>query len=126
MAHIIAYSGTVLLFLINTLSPAVAARSDPSVERIDTLSWYDTRHLDVEGKGWIDTKSFYDRLPAKAEAVVDVPRVPAWFTLPSWDDGSTILLSTLVSPETVGWSPRWRTFLPNSTRPFMSLTACRI
>lgn len=76
MAHMIAYSGTVLLFLIHTLSPATAAeRIDPSVERVDAFSWYDTRHLYVEGKGWTDTNSFYDRLPAKAEAVV---REPVW------------------------------------------------
>jgi hypothetical protein len=29
--------------------------------------WYDVCHLAVEGKGWSDTLSFYDRLPAKAK-----------------------------------------------------------
>jgi len=29
--------------------------------------WRDARELVVEGKGWTDTKSFYDRLPARAE-----------------------------------------------------------
>jgi hypothetical protein len=29
--------------------------------------WYDFRDLAVEGKGWADTLSFYDRLPAKAK-----------------------------------------------------------
>jgi len=75
MVKMIAYSGTILLFLIQTLSPAVAERIDPSAELVDTLSWHDARHLDVEGKGWTDTKSFYDRLPARAEAVV---REPVW------------------------------------------------
>ncbi len=37
--------------------------------------WVDVRELDVEGKGWTDTKSFFDRLPAKAEGVV---RPPVW------------------------------------------------
>ena len=37
--------------------------------------WYDSKDLVVEGKGWSDTKSFYDRLPAKAEG--KVPR-PVW------------------------------------------------
>jgi len=32
--------------------------------------WHDARKLDVEGQGWTDTKSPYDRLPAKAEATV--------------------------------------------------------
>lgn len=35
----------------------------------DTL-WYDLKLLDVEGRGWTETKAFYDRLPAKAEGVV--------------------------------------------------------
>ncbi len=32
--------------------------------------WHDARKLDVEGQGWTDTKSPYDRLPAKAETTV--------------------------------------------------------
>jgi len=76
MARMIAYAGIVFLLLIYTLSETAAAESiDPSVEGVDGLSWHDIRHLDVEGKGWTDTKSFYDRLPAKAEAAV---REPVW------------------------------------------------
>jgi lysophospholipase L1-like esterase len=41
----------------------------------DSNLWYDIRDLGVEGRGWSDTKSFYDRLPAKAEGVV---RDPVW------------------------------------------------
>ncbi len=37
--------------------------------------WVNVRELDVEGKGWTETKSFFDRLPAKAEGVV---RPPVW------------------------------------------------
>lgn len=37
--------------------------------------WFDLRQLDVEGRGWNDTKDFYDRLPARAEGVV---RKPVW------------------------------------------------
>jgi lysophospholipase L1-like esterase len=33
--------------------------------------WYDTRLLGVEGKGWLDTESDYDRLPLKAKGVVN-------------------------------------------------------
>ena len=39
------------------------------------LEWHDARALGVEGKGWQDTRSFYDRLPARAEKVV---RAPVW------------------------------------------------
>lgn len=41
----------------------------------DSVRWVDIRSLDVEGKGWTDTKAFFDRLPAKAEGVV---RKPVW------------------------------------------------
>jgi len=37
--------------------------------------WFDIRQLNVEGRGWNDTKAFYDRLPAKAEGLV---RQPVW------------------------------------------------
>jgi hypothetical protein len=51
---------------------------DPSkakaAEGNDAL-WYDLRLLDVEGRGWTDTKAFYDRLPARAEGAV---RDPVW------------------------------------------------
>lgn len=41
----------------------------------DENLWYDIRDLGVEGRGWTETKEFYDRLPAKAEGVV---RDPVW------------------------------------------------
>jgi hypothetical protein len=37
--------------------------------------WFDLRQLNVEGRGWNDTRDFYDRLPARAEKVV---RKPVW------------------------------------------------
>lgn len=39
------------------------------------LRWYDFKLLNVEGKGWTETKSYFDRLPGKAEGVV---REPVW------------------------------------------------
>jgi lysophospholipase L1-like esterase len=50
-------------------SPLTPVRSD------GTNLWFDIRQLNVEGRGWNDTKDFYDRLPAKAEGVV---RQPVW------------------------------------------------
>ncbi len=46
-----------------------AKESDPPTR------WVDVRELDTEGKGWTQTKSFFDRLPAKADGVV---RPPVW------------------------------------------------
>ena len=54
----------------------LAAANDPipatkgSFDAENQLVWYDAQQLDVEGRGWTVTKSFYDRLPAKAEAIV--------------------------------------------------------
>ena len=39
------------------------------------LNWHDIRPLGLEGKGWSDTEHFYDRLPARASALV---RPPVW------------------------------------------------
>jgi hypothetical protein len=47
------------------ISPSVA-KPDP---KSSTL-WYDLLNLEIEGKGWTDTKAPYDRLPAKAEGAV--------------------------------------------------------
>ena len=33
----------------------------------DDVDWYDVKEFGVEGKGWSETKKFFDRLPAKAE-----------------------------------------------------------
>ena len=43
--------------------------------REKNVDWYDVRSLGVEGKVWDDTKSPFDRLPAKAEKAV---RKPVW------------------------------------------------
>ena len=50
-----------------------AAATDPQQDKVspdDTTQWYDCKDLVVEGKGWTETRSFYDRLPAKAEGKV--------------------------------------------------------
>lgn len=40
------------------------------VEVAGDLSWYDIRDLGVEGRGWSDTESYFDRLPARAKSLV--------------------------------------------------------
>jgi len=37
-----------------------------SAEADDGLTWYDATSLRIEGKGWEDTESFFDRFPARA------------------------------------------------------------
>ena len=56
--------------------PAVFGRAQTTnpvpfqLQREGSNEWLDIRQLGVEGRGWNDTKDFYDRLPAKAEGVV--------------------------------------------------------
>ena len=60
-------------------SPASAADAiAPSQAKADpngSVLWYDLMLLDIEGKGWEDTKAPYDRLPASAEKIA---RPPVW------------------------------------------------
>lgn len=43
---------------------ARALGCDPTAGEVH---WVNVKELDVEGKGWADTRSFFDRLPARAE-----------------------------------------------------------
>ena len=54
----------------DVLDPSLAERQEA-----DSTLWYGIGHLDVEGRGWTDTKAAFDRLPAKAEGMV---RAPVW------------------------------------------------
>jgi GDSL-like lipase/acylhydrolase family protein/SGNH-like hydrolase/esterase family protein len=65
------YLKVILLFtMISSLIVNSTAENTNSLVR-----WSDIRQFGVEGRGWNDTKDFYDRLPAKAEGVV---RQPVW------------------------------------------------
>jgi GDSL-like Lipase/Acylhydrolase family/N-terminus of Esterase_SGNH_hydro-type len=39
-------------------------------KNIDNFKWINAEELGIEGKGWSETKYFFDRLPVKAEGVV--------------------------------------------------------
>jgi len=56
-----------VLTVFGILAPV--AKSAPSIQ------WTDIRELGIEGQGWRETKSPYDRLPARAE---DKVRAPVW------------------------------------------------
>ena len=61
-----------LLLAAAAISSSAQTSSNSTPEKI---VWTDIRQFGVEGRGWDDTKSFYDRLPAKAERLV---RKPVW------------------------------------------------
>lgn len=55
--------------LLATIATGSLAADVPSIEA-DGVRWYDARDLGVEGQGWAEMKSPFDRLPAKAAGVV--------------------------------------------------------
>jgi len=55
------------------LSPVLWAQNTSELE--EEIDWFDVKEIGVEGKGWNNTKRYFDRLPAKAEGVV---REPVW------------------------------------------------
>jgi len=63
------------------------------------LYWYKACDLTVEGKGWEDTESFYNRLPAKAKGIV---RTPVW-ELSKCPAGISIHFSTDTPSLAVKW-----------------------
>ena len=58
-------------------------------QSVDT-TWHDVRGWGVEGKGWADTKRYFDRLPGKAEGLV---RTPVW-DLSRHSAGMTVRFTT--------------------------------
>ena len=81
------YTATVLVIIAAILGAGYAAAQDeaPEYTTLDPatatnefggdLLWYDASALPIEGRGWTDVASTYDRLPARAEGVV---RSPVW------------------------------------------------
>ena len=63
------------------------------------LFWYNASKLTIEGKGWKDTESFYDRLPTKAKGIV---RDPVW-KLSKCSTGISIHFSTNTPSLAVKW-----------------------
>ena len=62
------------LFLGLFALPCLAQAADKTNPE-PALVWTDVRTLNLEGRGWTDTKAFYDRLPERAEKLV---RAPVW------------------------------------------------
>jgi hypothetical protein len=78
---------------------AQASVSAQATNQASALQWHDARDLGVEGKGWAETKHFYDRWPARAEGKV---RGAVW----SLGEDSAGLAVRFVTDAT-GISVRW-------------------
>ena len=70
--HFLRSFGLLAIAAVSTLAQAgdvIDPASAKPDEKADIL-WYDVKNLDLEGKGWTQTKAHYDRFPAKAEGKV--------------------------------------------------------
>jgi len=67
------------------------------------MIWHDARNLSVEGKGWAETESFFDRLPAKAKELV---RPDVWHL--SHHSAGLCVRFVTKAPFTVRWTLRYK------------------
>jgi hypothetical protein len=100
-------------------SPDLSAseRIDPQRARISpdgATLWYDCKDLAVEGKGWADTKAFYDRLPARAEGKVP----PSVWNLSHDSTGLCVFFAT----DAPSLQVHWTTTSANLAMPHMPAT----
>jgi lysophospholipase L1-like esterase len=94
-----------ILFLIvlPLLFPAnLSGQNKAPLHTESKLRWFNVEGLGVEGKGWTETKHFYDRLPAKAETIV---RPPVW-NLNKNSAGLSVRFLSNASEIYVRWSLR--------------------
>ncbi|MDA0196430.1 MAG: SGNH/GDSL hydrolase family protein [Bacteroidetes bacterium] len=96
-----------------TLVPSLYARVAIDSQK-EPVKWYDVRDQGIEGKGWEDTKRYFDRLPAKAEGVV---REPVW-NLSQHSAGMRVRFNTDATTLNV----RYRLLNENLAMPHMPAT----
>ena len=96
----------IILVLISFCSVSISAQ-----ERL-LLTWYDATVLGIQGKGWEDTKTPFDRLPAKAEKLV-----PEGVWARSLNSAGLHVSFATNSPIIV---IRWRLRNPSISSPYLS------
>jgi len=100
-------------FLLFTLMAAGSLHAQMKIEKIDPgmkgatadaagLHWVNCETLTIEGKGFSDTESFYDRLPGRAKEMVDQK---VW-TLSQHSAGIAVRFVTPASSISVRWKLR--------------------
>jgi len=97
----------ILAVLVLPLALGTAATETVDPQRgvpdpCDNTVWYDGQLLRLEGKGWEDTESHYDRLPAKAREMV---RPPVW-SLSHHTAGMCLYFTTNAESVKVRWTVR--------------------
>ena len=90
------------LLLAVSLALARATAATPSTGTASPWNWQDARTLAMEGKGWTNTASFYDRLPGAAQPLV---RPDVW-TLSQDSAGMAVHFTTDATTIAARWSLR--------------------
>lgn len=62
-------------FLVTGVVLGLVVMVQASAEDEESTTWHNAVDIGIEGKGWTDTETPYDRLPARANGVV---RAPVW------------------------------------------------
>src|SRR5690349_586278 len=93
----------------SSIAQGQAAKASPP-----KLAWTDLRDLGVEGQGWRETQSPYDRLPARVEEVV---RAPVW-RLSQHSAGQLVRFVT----DATNLHARWVLTSTNLAMPHMAAT----
>lgn len=60
----------IILVMMALVCLANYALAEETTTQNDDVIWYDGQQLTLEGKGWTNTESYYDRLPVKAKNIV--------------------------------------------------------
>src|SRR5690606_525033 len=114
----VAFIGAALLVVLTAAKPTWSRETlDQQAAKVDEqsgIAWYDAKLLTVEGQGWNETKSPYDRLPAKAEETV---RSAVW-SLSRHSAGIAVRFAT-ASPEL---HVRWELISDRLDMPHMPAT----
>jgi hypothetical protein len=97
---------------LTVLSAGASIAAQPTAD--DKTAWFDCRDLGVEGKGWTETASFYDRVPVKAEG-----KIPGGDWSLGHDAAGLCIRFTTDSPVL---SIRWTVTSPNLAMPHMPAT----
>ncbi len=109
LAHALLQAALILLCVAH-----VTARDKEPRTNSAELIWTDIRDLGVEGRGWSDTKLFYDRFPAKAEKKIR----PAVWNLSRQSAGMLVRFVT----DAAEVQARWVVTSSNLAMPHMAAT----
>ena len=98
MSHVTFY----FLLVVVSFTQAAPRVLGQGTNAAEAFLWRNARELTMEGKGWTDTKSFYDRLPARAESLV----TPAVWRLSQDSAGLCVRFVTDVTGIAARWTLR--------------------